>query len=1065
VETASGRGPRIDIRPWLAVLLLGSGCATLTPRFSQAVTTSFATQPMRKLETARVELYYPEAQRAEAFRLVQRLDQCVELLRRKRVSNTDRPKVVAYLTTANFDNAYVQPQIGGLPPQMVLAHHFTTEFFNLLELGIDEVDDISCHEAVHYVQFQEVDELWYYLNLAFGDLLDPNIFLESYFLEGLATYYEGRLGRDTGRPHSPIWRGLFESGVALRQGEIHSGDLSSAQRELLPFGGNYVVGMHFIEWLAQRYGAEKLWQLIDVQGRSWIGVLGVSFRFMWVYGKGPGELVDEWRDSLRHSGPWRTRPAGQKTLDPDLGYFARLASAPDGTMVTVTVGLDAPPRLRIYGPDGKKRREDSLTQWLPGRATIATSSLSVSGLSLPDDARHVYFVLADVAINGDTAPKLVEIDVQSGRLLRTWETPDSIGGGVSPDGKSYVFVRSHGDTADLWMLDLASGTQTQLTRNRGRITLGAPAIAADGRVVFARNANESFDLWVRLPDGTERPLTTDGQFNYSPHWWGPDSVLAIHEVDGRTQAVRIDVSTGQITVVSDAPFVVLDPVPLPGGRLAFVNREGWGWTLDAISTAVASPAPVSTSTATAAAPGSSAPPVIASETSGGSTAGGQGTPPESALASTAADAGDASPAAIAAAASAPGGTSDGGVGSAPSAGIAPPASPPAVVEPDVPILRDDPYHALDQFFLPTLRGPFITFDSRQRYGGSQTTIYAGVSLQGSDRLGLHQYAINVGYETSDPGPTFSVAYGNYQLAPFFIAAEVARSAEPSVRDVSDNSFVPSVVDMSGVLSVSRTFWTTPLTLNFLGVHRKEGFETGPQNSDLLGPGISSAWSATESTPYAGTRLGIALTGSAQLFAKAFGSTYTFGDLRATFAGYTPLPFWDRHTLQLTLRGRAMVGAPARLLRVGGQTMGILQVQSQDDKSQAGTGLTVFPDITFREPLRGYEDATVRANQVVIAGARYRAPFILDWGWSSFLWILPSFFLREIDAELFAEWAHTWTSASSVGPASTGNHRTVGGAIFVRTLWGGAVPLSFYFQAAVRPDDGLTPLYLFGITLE
>ena len=154
METASGRGPRIDIRPWLAVLLLGSGCATLTPRFSQAVTTSFATQPMRKLETARVELYYPEAQRAEAFRLVQRLDQCVELLRRKRVSNTDRPKVVAYLTTANFDNAYVQPQIGGLPPQMVLAHHFTTEFFNLLELGIDEVDDISCHEAVHYVQFQ-----------------------------------------------------------------------------------------------------------------------------------------------------------------------------------------------------------------------------------------------------------------------------------------------------------------------------------------------------------------------------------------------------------------------------------------------------------------------------------------------------------------------------------------------------------------------------------------------------------------------------------------------------------------------------------------------------------------------------------------------------------------------------------------------------------------------------------------------------------------------------------------------------------------------------------------------
>src|SRR5262249_38036675 len=195
------------------------------------------------------------------------------------------------------------------------------------------------------------------------------------------------------------------------------------------------------------------------------------------------------------------------------------------------------------------------------------------------------------------------------------------------------------------------------------------------------------------------------------------------------------------------------------------------------------------------------------------------------------------------------------------------------------------------------------------------------------------------------------------------------------------------------------------------------------------------------------------------------SDYTFGDLRATFAGSPPLPFWARHTLQLTLRGRAMVGAPARLLRVGGQTMGFLQVQSQDDKSQAGTGITVFPDITFREPLRGYEDATVRANQVVIAGARYRAPVIVDCGWPSFVWLLSCVLLRWIDVEGVGEWRHTWTSASSIGAASTGDHRAAGGALFLRALWGGAVPLSFYFQAAVRPDDGLPPLYLFGITLE
>ena len=977
----------------LAVLLMASGCATLAPRFDQAVTTSFARQPMRKLETGRVELYYPESKREEAFRVIQRLDRCVEQLRRNRFSGTERPKVLAYLTTANFDNAYVQPQVGGLPLQMVLAHHFTTEFFNFLEIGTNHVDDVSCHEATHYVQFQEVDELWYYLNLAFGDLLDPNIFTESYFLEGLATYYEGRLERNTGRPHSPIWRGLFESGVALRKGELSSGDLSPSQRELLPFGGNYLAGMHFIEWLARRYGADRLWALIDVQGRSWVPVLGVSFRFMWVYGKGAGELVDEWRESLRHSGPWRERPEAQKVLDPDLGYFARLASAPDGTLATITAGRDAASELRVYGPDGSVRVRRPLTNFWPGRPYIATSPVSVSGLSFDGSGTHLYLVLADVGIDGDTAPKLLELDARDGRLLRAWETPDALGGGVDPSGSRYVFIRSQADTADLWELDLASGEQRALTHNQGRLTLGAPAPAADGRIVFARKIGDDFDLWLRGPDGAERPLTRDGRFNYSPRWEGADHVLALHEVDGRTQAVRIDVSTGAMSVLTDAPFVVMDPVPLPGGRLAFVNREGWGWTLDRMDL-------------------------------------GQGHP---------------LPAAEAAQSPAPGSE--------------------AVPEPDVPVLSDDPYHALDHLLVPTLRGPFVSFGSRERYGGTQSTVYGGVSLQGSDRLGLHQYALNIGYETSDPGPTFSVGYGNYLLAPVYLQTVFSRAAEPALRDVSDNSFIPSVVDMSGGLYASRTFWTTPISLSFIGVHRTEGLESGSRSSDLFGPGVATAWSATESTPYAGVRRGIALTGSAQWFAKAFGSDFTFGDLRATAAFYTPLPFWARHTLQLTVRGRALAGAPARLLRVGGTNRGFLEWDSQPDKSQQGTGLAIFPDITFREPLRGYEDATLRCNEVVIAGARYRAPIIVDHGWSSFLWILPSFFIRQADIEVFGEWAHTWTAESSSGPATTGDHRSFGGALYFRTLWGSALPLSFYYQFAVRPDDGLTPLHIVGVSME
>jgi hypothetical protein len=976
----------------LAVLLVASGCATVTPRFSQPITTSFAHESMRKLETPRVELYYPEVNRDEALRIARRLDWCVELLRRNRLSSTLRPKVLAYLTTADFDNAYVQPQLGGLPLQMVLTQHFTTEGFNLLEIGIDHVDDVSCHEAVHYVQFAEVEELWYYLNLAFGDLLDPNIATEAYFIEGLATYYEGRLDRATGRPHSPIWQGLFDSGVALRKGDIYPGDMSPGQRELLPFGGQYVVGSRFITWLASRYGVEKLWELIDVQGASWIPFLGVSFRFMWVYGKDPGGLVAEWREMLRNSGPWRERPENQKILDPDLGYFARITAAPDGTLATVTAGLDFSSELRIRNPDGSIRVRRTLTNFLPGRPYIVTSPNAVSGLAFDAAGERLYLVMADIGIDGATLPKLLELDAHDGRLLRTWKLPDSIGGSVDPAGTRYVFVRSHADTADLWEIDLSRGEERPLTHNHGRLTLGAPDLAADGRIVFARKLGDDFDLWIRQPDGTEQPLTRDGRFNYSPRWDGPDRVIALHEVDGRTQAVRIDVATGTKTVLSDAPFVVLDPVPLPGNRLAFVNRDGWSWTLDWMDLGP-----------------------------------GRVLPPEPSLASEEAR---------------------------------------EAREPEVPVLSDDPYHALDNLLIPTLRGPFVAFGKREVYNGSQNTVYAGVSLQGSDRLGLHNYGLNLGYETGDPGPTFSIGYGNYLLAPVYLELVLSRSSDPALLDPVSASFVPSVVDYAGRLSASRTFWTTPVGLNFLALRRTEGNQDGSSvRSQLLGPGIASAWSALESTPYAGPRLGVALVGSVQWFSSAFGSDFTFADVAASVALYSPLPLWARHTLLLTVRGRALPGSPARLLRVGGSSLGLVQWESQDEKSEVGTGLAVFPDIKFREPLRGYEDVELRCNAVAIAGLRYRAPIIIDYGWASFLWLFPSFFIRQIDLDLFGEWAHTWTYAGSAGPAFEANHRSFGVNVQLRTLWGSAVPISFFYQVAVRPDDGLTPLQVFGFAVQ
>jgi hypothetical protein len=977
---AGRRGAPASLRWWVAAAAsLAAGCATVGPRFDPAVIASFAHQDVRKLETDSLELYYPAVRRAEALRVAERLEKCVGHLRALTLTPEPRPRLVVYLTTAKFDNAYVQPPFAGLPPQMVLASQMTLELFDLFDFGSNGIPDIACHEAVHYVQFQQAYELWWLVDLVLGDVYAPNFLPESWFLEGLATYYEGRLDKHVGRPHSPLWRGLFDSIVALRGGELEPGDLILTNREFFPVGANYLVGEYFVKWLARTYGEEKLWRFIDVQGHSWFSPLAVTLRFKEVYGLSIGALLAEFSKELARTAEKRARPAAQRVVDPSLGYFARAATAPDGRVAVALVGLDTVAELRIRGPDGQLLLSHPLAQLLPVRPYIATSPVQMSGLSFSPDGRRLYLVLSDVSEDGTATPRLLALDAASGELEQTWDGLEGVGGGLTADGRGYLYVRSQGDTANLYRLDLESGARTELTHFTGNVTLAGPVASPDGTLVaYARRSEDGFDLWLLFPDGTSRPLTEDGRFNYDARWVDATTLVALREVDGRAQVSRIDVHTGALDVVTDVPFGALDPSPLPDGRLALVNRDGYGWTLDEV-TLPPRPSPLP------AARGQYAP--------------------------------------------------------------EPPLPPlPLRLEPpgQVVVSMDGPAPVLEDFFIPTLRTPFFLLSTRTSpSGGTEFLPVVGLSVQGTDRLGQHAYAVNVAYQANNPGPNFSVGYGNYQLAPVSLTAVAARAA------------APGVVDYSLTFSAERTFWTTPVSLSLLLLHREEAAAPAALQATLGGPGLAAQWAATETTPYGAVRLGLLLAGSAYYFPIG---GYDFGDLGATVGGWLPLPWYDRDNLFLSVRGRTLPGAPERLLRVGGSSLGLFEVHPGVDRAQLGPALAVFPDIAFIEPLRGYEDTTLRCDSSVIAGLTYQFPFIIDRGWASVLWVLPSLFLRQVDLQAFGNVAWTKDIGWTV-------HRVAGAAVLLRTTFGGALALSFYYQFAWRFDDRLGALNTFGIALQ
>ncbi|MBN9684932.1 MULTISPECIES: hypothetical protein [unclassified Corallococcus] len=1036
---SASRGPARQPAILVCLLLLTSGCAFVAPRFPQNVQASFARDDMHKLTTRSMELYYPAHLRGTALRVAARMEGCVERLRSDAWSKAERKRVLVYLTSADFNNAYVQSEFASTPQQMVLPQHMTLEQFNLLGLGETDIGDVACHESVHYVQMQQVGGLWNVLNKVTGGLFQPNIFTESWFLEGLATYYEGRLGKDTGRPYSPVWRGWWEGAVVARKGELNAGYLSPENRALDPFGGNYLSGMNFVEYLAKTYGEKRLWKLVDEQGGSLFPPLAVTLRFKRVYGKDIGSLFSEFEQSLQKDLQVRERPATQQVLVRDAGYFSRLVANPaDGSTALVSVGREDITHLTVRERDGRERFSRALVQLLPGRRWVVASPSLVSGMTFSRDGQWLYLVSADVDSVGSYTGKLWRVDARTGDVVRLWDGLVGMGGDVTADGRSYVFVEVNGDAANLVRLDLESGQRERLTDFKAHTALGTPVTSPDGgRYVFPMNGTEGWDLVLREPDGSLRWLTRDGLFNYSPRWLDAGHLVFLREHEGRLQAHVMTVSTRRIARVTDAPLLVLDAAPVSGDAVAFLNRDGINFTVDraplteALAELRATPEPPAESVATAPAPDTAATTQATDGQDGFVTFPGQPAPPT-----------DAPTQAASEIASAP--VAPPPLPVDPAHDVDAPVTPPAVVGHAVDVLTDEPYSPLEGFFIPNYRVPYF-YTVPNDVDENDPYFAGGISIAGQDRLGFNAYALTLTYDLKEKQPGVSFAYGNALLSPFYLQVSASRLRENGRTDLQATAFA------------SRTFWTTPVSFGVLALDRRfDATERRPAiTTRLIGPEVAASYFAGEGTSYGGTQRGLGLSLSGGVFPKAFTLDSTVGDVRLGVDGYLGgLPFTGKDNLQLSVAGRALPGAPTELLEVGGIVAGQAFFLNRDSTTEGGLPLQLQPGLAFSEYLRGYEDHTFRARNVLLANARYRYRFIIDYGWASTLWVLPSLFVSQVELDAFGSLARTDNRA---------NHGAVGGSATLRLTMGQAYALSFFYQYAHRFDDGFGDLHLIGMT--
>ena len=784
------------------------GCAVV-PRLPLDVQRAVNRDTMRVLHTQSVDLYYPEHRKQQAYALAERAEGCIEPLRRASIGRggiTDRRLELIYADLP-YNNAFVNPPSNG-DFFSVLASHWTMDI--VAETGMPpDAGYIACHELTHYIQAQQTMRSLGLVDRLFGYVVTPQAGLDGWFWEGLATYYEEALQPHTGRPAWPAWDGLFRAAIADKR--LDGGDLSELNRKL-HWGNHYVYGSHFIGYLIQTYGEARLWKLIERQGEAFFFPFIVNQRFNQVYGKRLSQLIDEFREAMRAKYPPRVRPATQHTLRA-LGMNGRYARAADGSEAVVSDAMDAPAALTVYAADGSVRYRELLTDVLPRRNLVSPESRVVSGLRFSRDSQHLYFVAVDPDLVFQET-RLMHLDLTTRDLTRVSANLGGLGGDISPDGRHYLFVRADAQGHALATYDLRTGEVRELHRPPPGVYFSSPNYSPDGSrlavSVFAGGyALALFDARtgerLRTLSPTQGPL-------YDVSFIDDERLLFLGEHEGRFQAFSYALSTRQLTRLTDAPYLVLQP-RAANGTVRFLNREGLSYTLDEVTIPSSGVAAIGGLTSAprfladvgpdaGGAPAASAPvQTVASPADAGVTAA-----PVVPAATVPAAAAVAAPAATAPVPAPPAGEPGAGppgtpppalplefqgvVTSEPASGAPPPsaqaqapspaqaaatlgsrASTLSIVEDRWPSLppppsllltraEDEPYAVWPRLAIPSVRAP--------QFFSSAGAFYLGAYLGGTDALGKHRWGGSVGVQPGGPRWSGSFAYLNAQLSPVLI---------------------------------------------------------------------------------------------------------------------------------------------------------------------------------------------------------------------------------------------------------------------------------------------------------
>jgi hypothetical protein len=487
-------------------MLLGGPAAGAT-RFDPALR-------FRRIETAHFIIYFHQGQSGPARRLARIAEDTWQALRTALGPPVPARTHVVLADQSDSANGWATP----LPYNTIVLSAAWPAGFESIGHSDDWLRLVFTHEFTHIVHLDRSRGYARAVKSLFGrvPLAFPNLFEPTWQIEGLATYVESVI-TGQGRLHANDFRAIERE--PARRGAAFP--LSQANGGLIAWPGghaSYAYGLGFHDYLAERYGPERMSALVErTAGR--LPYTG-SRAYREVYGASLGALWTAYQSELtRIAGRMRAGPVvrrlthtGFVTLGP------RFAPAPcTGCESEIVYSVRNPhefPALKALPVDGGEPR--TLTRRYLGSTTAIT------------------------------ADRILFDQQETGRNV--------------------------GMYSDLYVLDRLSGAVQRLTTEA---RLRDPDLAPDGRTLAAVREDRGTRSLVLVPlgpDGTPGsvvPLLTEPETQYATPRWSPDGrTLAVerHPVGAGSEIVVVDPVTKGVRSLARGATRATTPAWRPDGR-------------------------------------------------------------------------------------------------------------------------------------------------------------------------------------------------------------------------------------------------------------------------------------------------------------------------------------------------------------------------------------------------------------------------------------------------------------------------------------------------------------------